>query len=397
MATPDSKKMGILLFLINAFVFIPSSQYAPFLSAYYTKSGITAIEIGILLTIGPIISILIQPIWAYISDRTKKRKIVLSLVVLGSALSILSYYLGNTFITFFIASFLLSIFVTSIIPLNDANTLHIANKSQLDFSKIRMGGTIGYSIAVVFAGMIVKRNPSMGFIMGALGYVILFLLISKLPKDDPTDFPPAVPKQLAHTKKKLSLFHIFESKKIYFILAFAFINQVGLSFNASFIGVYMLKMGMTESTIGIINSLFALSELPVLFLINHIVRRVTPKKISLIACLLLSLRILAVTGENLPFVIISALLHGMTYMTVYFSCAVFISKNVKPEHQSQGQSILTIIQAGLASITGNIIGGILVDKLGLKPSYIIMASAVAIIAVLIALLQSFFERRQNKE
>ncbi len=391
-----NKRIGLQLFLINAFVFIPAAQYTPFLSAYFTKAGISALEIGILLTIGPIVSIFIQPLWAYISDRTGKRKLVLCIAVLGSALSLLSYYIGETFLTFFLAALLLAVFVTSIIPLNDANTLHIAYKNGLDFSKIRMGGTIGYSITVIFAGVIVKSNPSLGFLMGSIGYFVLFLLITRLPKEDITDYPPAKVKQeAAGLKRRQSLLQIFESKEIYFILAFAFINQMGLSFNYNFLGVYMLKLGMAEGTMGLINCISALSELPVLFLINYLLKKLSLMKISLIACLLLGLRILMVTGGTLPYLILSSVFHGMTYMTVYFSSAVYISKNVKKENLSKGQSLLTIMQAGLASITGNIVGGFLVDKLGLKSSYIIMASSVMIVAGLIALLQFLYERKQN--
>lgn len=394
MINQTNKRMGIHLFLINAFVFIPTAQYTPFLSAYYSKQGISALKIGILLTIGPIVSIIIQPIWAYISDRTGKRKLVLCFVVLGTASALLSYYLGNTFLSFFIAALLLAVFVTSIIPLNDAYTLHIAHKYELDFSKIRMGGTIGYATTVIFAGEIVKQHPSIGFLMGSIAYVILFLLIVKLPKEEYTDLSVSERKHASERPKdRRSRFHIFESKEIYFILAYAFINQVGLSFNYSFLGVYMLNMGMTESTMGLINCISAFSELPVLLLINRITKKVSPMKISLIACILLSLRILAATGGSLPFVIISAVLHGMTFMTVYFSCVVYISKNVKQENQSKGQSVLTITQAGLASITGNIVGGFLVDKLGLKSSYLIMATAVITMAGLITLLQYLYEKK----
>jgi PPP family 3-phenylpropionic acid transporter len=99
----------ILLFdllMINAFVYISSSFYGSFLSPYYSARGISSLEIGILLTIGPISSILIQPLWAMISDRTGRIKAVLALVTLGSAVSMFSYYLGSTFIMYFIASLL---------------------------------------------------------------------------------------------------------------------------------------------------------------------------------------------------------------------------------------------------------------------------------------------------
>ncbi|MHB8130150.1 MAG: MFS transporter, partial [Mobilitalea sp.] len=86
-------KIGINLFMINAFVYISFSLYMPFLSSYYSKAGINAVQIGILLTIGPVIAIIIQPLWAILSDKTGRRKDILSLMVLGSGISIFSYYL----------------------------------------------------------------------------------------------------------------------------------------------------------------------------------------------------------------------------------------------------------------------------------------------------------------
>ena len=86
---------GIHLFTINAFVYIASVFYTPFISAYYACNGISAAQIGVLLTIGPIVTILIQPLWAKLSDRTQKRKQVLLLVAAGSGLSMFLYYLGG--------------------------------------------------------------------------------------------------------------------------------------------------------------------------------------------------------------------------------------------------------------------------------------------------------------
>lgn len=397
MRMPKLHKTGLNLFLISAFIYISFSLYAPFLSSYYSKAGISAVEIGILLTLGPVSSILIQPIWAIISDRTGRRKMILSIVVLGSAFSVLSYYIGRTFLTFFIASTLLAIFSNSIVPLSDAILLRSTHKNRLDFSKIRMGGTIGYAIFVIFAGMIIKRNSHMAYIMGFAGFMVLFLIVRMLPKSESDD---DINHKLnlditSRPRQKRSLLHIFESKQIYFLLAFAFISQVGLSFNFSFLGVYMLNMGLTEGTIGFTNSIAALSELPILFLISRVQRKVSTAKITVFACLLLSLRIITVTGESLFFVVLSQALHGLTFMTIYFSCAVFISKNVKPENQSKGQSILALVQTGIGSIVGNILGGYLVDLYGLKSAYITMSILIITVAGLTALLQYIYLRKQK--
>ena len=84
-------------------------------------------------------------------------------------------------------------------------------------------------------------------------------------------------------------------------------------------------------------------------------------------------------------------------MTIYYSCAVFISKNVKLENQSKGQSILALIQTGIGSIVGNVLGGFLVDSYGLKNAYLTMTILVITIAGLTALLLYFYQRKQTSQ
>ena len=387
--------ISINLLLINAFIYISASLYTPFLSSYFAKSGINAVNIGILSTIGPVTAILIQPLWAVLSDRTGRRKDVLSLVVLGSALSMFGYYIGHSFLTFFIATLLLTIFSTSIVPLSDAIIIRSAAKHQLDFSKIRMGGTTGYAIVVIFAGAIVKQQPSLQFVLGAIGYTILFIIVRKLPKEesDVVKIMDKKPVLKSKSKEHLGIFSIFESKQIIFILAFALISQIGLSFNFSFLGVYMTDLGLSEGMIGIINSIAAFSELPILFLINRVMRKVSAMKIIIFSCLLVSLRIFTITGGNVYIIILSQALHGITFMSIYYSCAVFISQNVKPENQSQGQSALSITQMGIGSIVGNILGGYLVDTFGLNSSYRIMTAIILTCTVAFAIIQFTYQKK----
>jgi oligosaccharide:H+ symporter len=391
-------KIAINLFLINAFVYISFSLYTPFLSSYFTKAGIKAVEIGILLTIGPVIAIMVQPLWAVLSDKSGRKKDILSLVVLGSAFSMFSFYIGRSFLTFFIATLLLSIFNTSIVPLSDAIILRSAHKHRLDFSKIRLGGTVGYAIVVIIAGAIVKQNPPLQFTLGFVGYTLLFVFVRRLPKDVKEDNLKVTDTIFPKSKKKdwLSFLKIFESKQVIFVLAFAFISQVGLSFNYSFLGVYMVHIGLGEGTIGLINSVAAFSEIPILFLINKLLKKISTMKLIIISSLLVGLRIFTVTGGNVSFMVLSQMFHGVTYMTIYYSCAVFISRNVKPENQSQGQSTLAIIQTGIGSIVGNIVGGFLVDALGLKAAYIHMSVIVITISIVITFIQIIYINRDGK-
>ncbi len=396
MKLSSRSKLGATLLLINASIYISFSLYTPFLSAYYSRAGLDAVEIGILLTIGPIVAIFIQPLWAIISDKTGHRKLILSLVILGSAFSMFSYYIGHSFFNFFFAALLLAIFSTSIVPLNDAITLRLAKKNGLDFSIIRMGGTVGFAIVVIIAGGIVKKNPDIQFLLGFLGYMILLFFVSRLPKDEKRSINKNKTMSVSSSEKKQGFFKIFESNQVYFMLAFAFITQVGLSFHGSFMGVYALKLGTSEDMIALINCCAALSEIPVLFMINKIMRKVSTMKLIALSSLLLGIRMFIITSGGIGFVIFAQFLHGLTFMTVYYSIAVYISKKVKSKNQSKGQSVLTIVQTGLGSIVGNIIGGYLVDRFGLVSAYRYMGALIIIISLMIIISQ-FLYRSVTKE
>jgi PPP family 3-phenylpropionic acid transporter len=387
----------ILLFdllMINAFVYISSSFYGSFLSPYYSARGISSLEIGILLTIGPISSILIQPLWAMISDRTGRIKAVLALVTLGSAVSMFSYYLGSTFIMYFIASLLLSVFSTSIIPLSNAIIIREAERINYSFSQIRMGGTIGYSISVVIAGIINKNNPDIMFFMGFIGYMLLFLFVMGLPADEITLRNAGSGTSVVKSSVR-DVFDIFQSNTAYLILVYALISQLGLSFNGSFLGMFIRDAGYGHDILGWMNSASALSEIPILLLIMRLIKKFGSIRILTISCIILSLRMLIVSIGTLPFILLAQILQGMSSMAIYFSCVIYISENVKPGKQALGQSTLAFTQLGLGSIIGNIAGGYLVDILGIRNTFILISVATMLITAALSAVRWYIIRRKK--
>ena len=149
----NKERTILYLFSINAIIYIASGFYTPFLSAYYAQKGIDAEKIGILLMIGPCVVLLTQRFWAKISDRTGKRKEVLLVTIVGSGFSMLLYYLGNSFLCMFFATVVVTSFTTAVIPLSDAILIARSLKEGYSYSIIRLGGTLGYAVMTICAGM----------------------------------------------------------------------------------------------------------------------------------------------------------------------------------------------------------------------------------------------------
>ena len=160
----NKERTILYLFSINAIIYIASGFYTPFLSAYYAQKGIDAEKIGILLMIGPCVVLLTQRFWAKISDRTGKRKEVLLVTIVGSGFSMLLYYLGNSFLCMFFATVVVTSFTTAVIPLSDAILIARSLKEGYSYSIIRLGGTLGYAVMTICAGMYLKTRPQMQFV-----------------------------------------------------------------------------------------------------------------------------------------------------------------------------------------------------------------------------------------
>jgi MFS family permease len=248
-----------------------------------------------------------------------------------------------------------------------------------------MGGTIGYSIAVIIAGIINKKNPDIMFFMGFIGFLLLFTFILGLPADEITIKKADINRSgLAVKFKARDIFDIFRSKTAYLILVYALISQIGLSFNSSFLGVFLRDLGYGHDILGWMNSVSALSEIPILLLIIRLIKKFGSINILTCSCILLSLRMFLITIGTLPSIILAQMMQGMSSMAIYFSCVVYISENVKPGKQSLGQSTLALTQMGMGSIIGNIIGGYLAGVLGIRNTFFLISSGILLVTAALA-------------
>ena len=383
------QRTGFNLLMVNSFIYIGASVYAPFLSAYYATRGISAAQIGVLLAVGPVVSILIQPLWAWLSDHTGRRKRVLEAVALGTAAACLFYYLGTGFAFFFAAAILYTSFGTSLVPLSDAVILRQAERHDLDFAKIRMGGTVGYAVTAFLAGFYLKGNPGAQFLLAAGGYLVLFLFIRRLPGDTAPERARPREEEAAPPPGR----GIFDSGEVVFVLLFAFLSNAGLTFLTAFLGVYALELGYTQSLIGGMNFVSAMSEVPILLCIGRILRRFGPIPVLAFSCGAMCLRILLASGGTVPLLLLSQGLQSVTYMTVYYSCTTYVGRHVLPGRQSRGQSILVMVQAGLGAIAGNLAGGYAVERLGIRGAYRAAALVLLAAAGLVTLGFCLYRRR----
>ena len=88
------------LFAFNALFYVPGATFGAYIGVYYRSKGMNVSQIGLLSAIGPLLALILQPLWGILSDRRGRHMAVLRLALAGSAAGVLCYYRADTFLLF---------------------------------------------------------------------------------------------------------------------------------------------------------------------------------------------------------------------------------------------------------------------------------------------------------
>lgn len=383
-------KMFLYLAMMDAFVYMCPAVYATFLSAFYTQKGLTGTQTGILFGISPLMYILVQPHWARLADRTGKRREILCAICIGCAVSLLGFYLGSGFWAYLPVVLMLSSFSTAMVPVSDSIILIRAGACKLPFSYIRLGGTLGYIAVVLLCGRVFTNHPEWMFAGASLMFFLYALTALFLPGEG------ARQEQQSRRAERTTGIRAYVHGEFLFVLLFSFCGYVGLSFCTTYVGSYLVQLGYDRMTIAIASVFSAVSEIPVLLLLNRHGNRIRPLHLLLIACLATGLRTLLTGSGVLPCILAAQLLQGPSYMLMYYCCVLFISSHLPEQLQSSGQSLLVLVQSGCGSLVGFIVGGRLIDAVGIHNSYMIYGTATLVGALVLWVVLQFNQRGEGE-
>jgi len=384
----DEKRALMLFFSLNFVMYVCLAAYFPYLTAHYANLGIDSGRIGLLVSLGSIATIFILPVWSRISDRTGNRRAVLKIVTLGACLSVLLFIFSNSFWTLFFTVSLFMCFQVCLIPLADAIAIDYLSKTEIKFSAVRLGGTIGFGAMILISGHIYAYSSTLTFILASVCLFVLFLVVWKIPQVE------IVKKE----KSKFEFKRLFRNRKVIFILFIALVVQIAQGFFFTFLGVYVQELGFTTKEIGFAHFLAILIEIPVFLFIDRVLKRFSVVAVTVFCGFIVALRMLLMyTAVDMTMVYISMLGNGISFIGLYYSCATFINQEMDSDLKSTGQSMLALCQMGIGNITGNMLGGYLSLHIGTRYTFFwfgIGLGAICIICTVVFTALKLFQHRR---
>jgi len=371
----DGKRFPARIFLLYFLFYSGQSIYNTYLNLYLTKQGFTKTMIGSVLSISTAFLLLAQLFWGVASDRTKSKNTIIKVLFAGCAAVALLFYVSSDYLYLLFIITLFSIFFSPVIPLNDNLTLELLEDTEWDFGQIRMGGTIGYAVTVFAVGFILKDEYSPIFWMTSLMMILCFITVLGLPniKRDKTK------------KGKAPFMEIFKNKTMIGLVVFNIVSSFGTNIYQSYYPIYFTSIGGTSSQIGTMMFVSALSEIPFFLGARRTVQKFGVEKIIISTGIVTGIRwLLLYFVSNPTLIIVTSLLHGVSFAGSNYCMTTFINKTVPSDLRATSHSVFAFIGTFFSRIVFGYLGGLAGDLFGIN-NMMLVSSIVSFVGVILFL------------
>lgn len=233
--------------IISAFFFCLYFGYGafyPMIGLYLKEQQFVGWEMGIIMSISPLLQMVFQPIWGLITDYTQRTHFFLvmtSLVTAGMVFIIpfLEDFWGV--VTFFV---LIAVFQSAINPLSDSLVLSYIAKHGKSYGDYRMWGAVSFAFAAWIMGMI-GENTSLDFIFYLFGGSLLCVAF----------WSAWLPRMKIPARQKGQMYHdlkVLFKLPAYLLFIFASFCILGpMLSNNNFFGIFYQFIGGTIAGVGI--------------------------------------------------------------------------------------------------------------------------------------------------
>ncbi len=318
--------------------FFGDAFFYPFMSIYFIQKSMTEDQLGIILAITPIVTILANPMWTYLVKDTKISRIVLIIMTIIEGSLIIGLTQVTTFELVALLIGMIALICSPFVSLQDGFSAVYCNNHQVEYSSLRIYASIAYVIATLIAGYVgFYYGYELLFMMAGIFFIVTSLVAFWIkPIEHSVSTTP---------KPKRNIKALLKNKNFYKYLIFYTLVVGGVRIGDSFFGVYITNaLDMSAIGYGWIYSMFVLVEVVVLRWMIQKGPTFSEKQLIIVATVSFLLRFLVyVLNLPLPLIILFSMLRGVSWGILLYVHIRYVIRIVKVENVTAAIMIITLL------------------------------------------------------
>lgn len=359
--------------LVQALFWASYCAYSSFIVNMLTDYGYPSATATGMMTATSVLSFIAQPVSGYICDNfiSHKRVYIALTICALPTMVLLSRCLFSPVLTMALM-LLFTVFMVQMPGLLDAWVIGLTNLYPgVNYGLCRGSSSLLFAIAAQAMGWVTAQfghgaRMWLGAALGLLSVIVAFTL-----KELPTRRQAETAAGEANSRNPHGLstgetVKILVRNKCYLLLlAMNFLLFLGYSCVSSFIPVLTEQLGGGSSEVGTVFALNALAEVPAMFLMSAVLRKVPAKKVILFAAVFFVLRLgLTAMSVNFTMMLLVQLLQGFSFAVIWPASMGYLNQIVEDGVRSTAIMTYSSVTLGVSAIFGNLFGTLILSAVG---------------------------------
>jgi PPP family 3-phenylpropionic acid transporter len=348
--------------------------FFPYYALYlHEDAGLDGTQVGIVLSVLPLIGIVAQPFWGHVADRSGARSRVLVVVTAAAAVGYAALTLARGFTGFIVLTAVLAVFATAVIPVSLSVTFAaLRGAGPHAFGLVRVWGTIGYLAGVAGYPFALHRfAPAPGG--GEPGLQSMFLASAVLVGAAAL-LGPWLPRH-GGVALRASRGHwraLLREPPMLRLLCFTLGGYVFLQGPTQIFPIFVRAHGGDVATVGRMWVVMLLLEIPLVTLSGAGLQRLGARGLLAAGVLAGGLRwTVCALSDDLTVIYVVQLLHGVTVTGLLLGGPLYLELIVPESLRSTGQGLLAMVSVGVGGIVSNAAAGWLLEHGGANAPFLI--------------------------
>jgi PPP family 3-phenylpropionic acid transporter len=378
----ERRAVSVRLSLLFAAIFFVTGSSLPYLPVWLAWRDLSAPEIAI-ISAGPLfVRMLLTPAIAFAADRVGDHRRFLILLAWSAVAAQVLLAQMRSFPAILLASLLLAVAWTSIMPLAEAIAVRGMNAVRLDYGRMRLWGSISFTAAALAGGWVVERaSPQALFYLLIAGSIVLAGAAHALSQ---SGLPgPAARQHRARLSARDVAALLASPTFLLFLLAAGAIQAAHAAFY-TFGTLHWRALGLSTLVAGQLWTVGVAAEILIFAYSAALLGRLGPISVLLLAGLAAVVRWLAMAFDPAVWLLFALqALHGLTFGAAHVGAIHFLARFVPEAQAGTAQAVYASFTSGILLGGATLLAGPLYADWGGR-AYLAMAglAAVGVLAAL---------------